>query len=71
MATAMAGLGGAGGQGQVRLRSHSQLNASGGQAAQAVWAQRVSGPPAVHLTGSWPIGVWDRPPVLLTPGSMN
>jgi len=48
----MAGVCGAGGQGHVSLRSQSQLNANGGQAAQTVWAQRVSGPAAVHFTGS-------------------
>jgi len=36
MATEMAGVDGAGGQGRVCLRSYCRFNANGGQAAQAV-----------------------------------
>jgi len=71
MATEIAGVGEAGGQGHVSLRSivpvECKWRTSGPDGLTPAHAGGVSGPPAVHVTGAWPLGVWHRPPVQHTP----
>jgi len=63
----MAGVGGAG-EPAVLEPVKCKRRTSGPDCLTPAQAGGVSGPPAVHFTGTWPLGVWHRPYAPPTPG---